>query len=165
MRFKEIIGYWLLKLCVLVIHWYFVILIILLTAISFHVWNNMLLVIHCVSGTGLSSGVNFAIPIDTVVQTVPYLIVYGTPYSDRFWSYFVLLLTNAFAGESQVCAMSIAFWPSSDNYLFWPCMSFVFGQQQMDIGKFCVKQSLPCWSPCHIVIKMFAMCFISINCW
>ncbi|KAH9748035.1 protease Do-like 5 [Citrus sinensis] len=35
-------------------------------------------------GTGLSSGVNFAIPIDTVVRTVPYLIVYGTPYSNRF---------------------------------------------------------------------------------
>ncbi|XP_022715520.1 protease Do-like 5, chloroplastic [Durio zibethinus] len=35
-------------------------------------------------GTGASSGVNFAIPIDTVVRTVPYLIVYGTPYSDRF---------------------------------------------------------------------------------
>ncbi|XP_043808701.1 protease Do-like 5, chloroplastic isoform X1 [Manihot esculenta] len=33
-------------------------------------------------GTGVSSGVNFAIPIDTVVRTVPYLIVYGTPYSD-----------------------------------------------------------------------------------
>lgn len=33
-------------------------------------------------GTGLSSGVNFAIPIDTVVRTVPYLIVYGTPYSN-----------------------------------------------------------------------------------
>lgn len=35
-------------------------------------------------GTGMSSGVNFAIPIDTVLRTVPYLIVYGTPYSDRF---------------------------------------------------------------------------------
>ncbi|XP_022140016.1 protease Do-like 5, chloroplastic isoform X2 [Momordica charantia] len=35
-------------------------------------------------GTGMSSGVNFAIPIDTVVRTVPYLIVYGTPYSERF---------------------------------------------------------------------------------
>ncbi|XP_010538541.1 PREDICTED: protease Do-like 5, chloroplastic isoform X2 [Tarenaya hassleriana] len=35
-------------------------------------------------GTGMSSGVNFAIPIDTVVRTVPYLIVYGTPYRDRF---------------------------------------------------------------------------------
>ncbi|KAE8671835.1 Protease Do-like 5 [Hibiscus syriacus] len=35
-------------------------------------------------GTGMSSGVNFAIPIDTVVQTVPYLIVYGTPYSNMF---------------------------------------------------------------------------------
>ncbi|BAT87313.1 hypothetical protein LR48_Vigan09g222700 [Vigna angularis] len=35
-------------------------------------------------GTGISSGVNFAIPIDTVVRTVPYLIVYGTPYSNRF---------------------------------------------------------------------------------
>ncbi|KAL5577261.1 hypothetical protein UlMin_018960 [Ulmus minor] len=35
-------------------------------------------------GTGVSSGVNFAIPIDTVMKTVPYLIVYGTPYSDRF---------------------------------------------------------------------------------
>ncbi|KAM1266735.1 hypothetical protein ACFX2J_036275 [Malus domestica] len=35
-------------------------------------------------GTGASSGVNFAIPIDTVVRTVPYLIVYGTPYRDRF---------------------------------------------------------------------------------
>ncbi|XP_057466468.1 protease Do-like 5, chloroplastic isoform X2 [Actinidia eriantha] len=33
---------------------------------------------------GASSGVNFAIPIDTVVRTVPYLIVYGTPYSDRY---------------------------------------------------------------------------------
>ncbi|XP_059438448.1 protease Do-like 5, chloroplastic [Corylus avellana] len=35
-------------------------------------------------GTGLSSGVNFAVPIDTVVRTVPYLIVYGTSYKDRF---------------------------------------------------------------------------------
>ncbi|KAJ9135845.1 hypothetical protein P3X46_032973 [Hevea brasiliensis] len=35
-------------------------------------------------GTGVSSGVNFAIPIDTVVRTVPHLIVYGTAYSDRF---------------------------------------------------------------------------------
>ncbi|CAJ1962163.1 unnamed protein product [Sphenostylis stenocarpa] len=35
-------------------------------------------------GTGVSSGVNFAIPIDTVMRTVPYLIVYGTPYSNRF---------------------------------------------------------------------------------
>ena len=37
-----------------------------------------------VAGTGMSSGVNFAIPIDTVVRTVPYLIVYGTAYRDRF---------------------------------------------------------------------------------
>ncbi|XP_030553406.1 protease Do-like 5, chloroplastic isoform X1 [Rhodamnia argentea] len=35
-------------------------------------------------GTGLSSGINFAIPVETVVRTVPYLIVYGTPYSNRF---------------------------------------------------------------------------------
>ncbi|XP_059436476.1 protease Do-like 5, chloroplastic [Corylus avellana] len=35
-------------------------------------------------GTGLSSGVNFAVPIDTVVRTVPYLILYGTSYKDRF---------------------------------------------------------------------------------
>ncbi|KAK7412564.1 hypothetical protein VNO78_04029 [Psophocarpus tetragonolobus] len=35
-------------------------------------------------GTGVSSGVNFAIPIDTVIRTVPYLIVYGTPYTNRF---------------------------------------------------------------------------------
>nr|GEZ47650.1 protease Do-like 5, chloroplastic [Tanacetum cinerariifolium] len=35
-------------------------------------------------GSGMSSGVNFAIPIDTVVQTVPYLIIYGTAYRDRF---------------------------------------------------------------------------------
>lgn len=35
-------------------------------------------------GSGMSSGVNFAIPIDTVVRTVPYLIVYGTPYSNRY---------------------------------------------------------------------------------
>ncbi|GLU22652.1 hypothetical protein SLE2022_387120 [Rubroshorea leprosula] len=35
-------------------------------------------------GTGISSGVNFAIPIDTVLRTVPTLIVYGTPYRDRF---------------------------------------------------------------------------------
>lgn len=35
-------------------------------------------------GTGVSSGVNFAIPIDTVIRSVPYLIVYGTPYTDRF---------------------------------------------------------------------------------
>ncbi|KAL4627594.1 hypothetical protein ACB092_05G176800 [Castanea dentata] len=35
-------------------------------------------------GTGVSSGVNFAIPIETVVRTVPYLIVYGTSYRDRF---------------------------------------------------------------------------------
>ncbi|KAG7547047.1 Peptidase S1 PA clan [Arabidopsis suecica] len=35
-------------------------------------------------GSGMSSGVNFAIPINTVVRTVPYLIVYGTAYRDRF---------------------------------------------------------------------------------
>lgn len=35
-------------------------------------------------GSGVSSGVNFAIPIDTVVRTVPSLIVYGTPYKDRY---------------------------------------------------------------------------------
>lgn len=35
-------------------------------------------------GTGMSSGVNFAIPIDIVVRVVPYLIVYGTPYTDRY---------------------------------------------------------------------------------
>ncbi|MED6183350.1 Protease Do-like 5, chloroplastic [Stylosanthes scabra] len=35
-------------------------------------------------GSGMSSGVNFAIPMDTVMRTVPYLIVYGTPYSNRF---------------------------------------------------------------------------------
>ncbi|PKI31823.1 hypothetical protein CRG98_047774 [Punica granatum] len=35
-------------------------------------------------GSGMSSGVNFAIPIDSVLRTVPYLIVYGTPYSNRF---------------------------------------------------------------------------------
>ncbi|KAK9714383.1 hypothetical protein RND81_06G090300 [Saponaria officinalis] len=35
-------------------------------------------------GSGMSSGVNFAIPIDTVVKTVPDLIVYGTPYSNRY---------------------------------------------------------------------------------
>ncbi|PWA91760.1 peptidase S1C, Peptidase S1, PA clan [Artemisia annua] len=35
-------------------------------------------------GSGMSSGVNFAIPIDTVLQTVPFLIVYGTAYRDRF---------------------------------------------------------------------------------
>lgn len=34
-------------------------------------------------GTGVSSGVNFAIPIDTVVQSVPYLIVYGTLSNSR----------------------------------------------------------------------------------
>ncbi|KAK3137034.1 hypothetical protein QOZ80_5BG0446780 [Eleusine coracana subsp. coracana] len=35
-------------------------------------------------GSGISSGVNFAIPIDTVVQSVPTLIVYGTSVSNRF---------------------------------------------------------------------------------
>ncbi|KAF6136439.1 hypothetical protein GIB67_028658 [Kingdonia uniflora] len=35
-------------------------------------------------GTGQSSGVNFAIPIDTVVRTIPYLIVNGTPFSNRY---------------------------------------------------------------------------------
>ncbi|MFS7931546.1 putative peptidase Do [Helianthus anomalus] len=35
-------------------------------------------------GSGMSSGVNFAIPIDTVVKTIPYLIVYGTAYRHRF---------------------------------------------------------------------------------
>lgn len=35
-------------------------------------------------GTGVSSGVNFAIPIDVVVRTVPYLIVYGTSVNNRF---------------------------------------------------------------------------------
>lgn len=35
-------------------------------------------------GSGISSGVNFAIPIDTVVRTIPALIVYGTAYRDRY---------------------------------------------------------------------------------
>ncbi|XP_073312562.1 protease Do-like 5, chloroplastic [Primulina huaijiensis] len=35
-------------------------------------------------GSGISSGVNFAIPIDTAIRIVPYLIVYGTPYTDRY---------------------------------------------------------------------------------
>ncbi|KAM0840119.1 hypothetical protein ACQ4PT_059871 [Festuca glaucescens] len=35
-------------------------------------------------GSGISSRVNFAIPIDTVVQSVPTLIVYGTTVSNRF---------------------------------------------------------------------------------
>ncbi|XP_031129670.1 protease Do-like 5, chloroplastic [Ipomoea triloba] len=35
-------------------------------------------------GSGMSSGVNFAIPVDTVVRTIPYLIVYGTAYKDRY---------------------------------------------------------------------------------
>ncbi|KAK6781979.1 hypothetical protein RDI58_019775 [Solanum bulbocastanum] len=35
-------------------------------------------------GSGMSSGVNFAIPIDMVVRTIPYLIVYGTSYKDRY---------------------------------------------------------------------------------
>lgn len=35
-------------------------------------------------GSGLSSGVNFAIPVDTVVRTIPYLIVNGTPFSNRY---------------------------------------------------------------------------------
>ncbi|KAK1303922.1 hypothetical protein QJS10_CPB11g01827 [Acorus calamus] len=35
-------------------------------------------------GTGVSSGVNFAIPIDTVVRMVPYLIVNGTDVNNRF---------------------------------------------------------------------------------
>ncbi|KAJ6824837.1 protease Do-like 5, chloroplastic isoform X1 [Iris pallida] len=35
-------------------------------------------------GTGISSGVNFAIPIDVVLRTVPNLIVYGTSVSNRF---------------------------------------------------------------------------------
>uniref|UniRef100_A0A803MIS9 Protease Do-like 5, chloroplastic n=2 Tax=Chenopodium quinoa TaxID=63459 RepID=A0A803MIS9_CHEQI len=35
-------------------------------------------------GSGMSSGVNFAIPIDTVLRTVPALIVYGTPYCNRY---------------------------------------------------------------------------------
>nr|XP_017228092.1 PREDICTED: protease Do-like 5, chloroplastic isoform X2 [Daucus carota subsp. sativus] len=35
-------------------------------------------------GSGMSSGVNFAIPIDTVVRTIPALIVYGTAYRDRY---------------------------------------------------------------------------------
>lgn len=36
------------------------------------------------AGSGMSSGVNFAIPVDTVLRTVPSLIVYGTPYSNRY---------------------------------------------------------------------------------
>ncbi|XP_020273262.1 protease Do-like 5, chloroplastic isoform X1 [Asparagus officinalis] len=35
-------------------------------------------------GTGISSGVNFAIPIDVVFRTVPFLIVYGTSTNNRF---------------------------------------------------------------------------------
>ncbi|KAF7056672.1 hypothetical protein CFC21_064055 [Triticum aestivum] len=36
-------------------------------------------------GSGISSGVNFAIPIDTVVRSVLNLIVYGTDVSNRFY--------------------------------------------------------------------------------
>eukprot|EP01018_Ginkgo_biloba_P028955 Gb_16001 [translate_table: standard] len=35
-------------------------------------------------GSGMSSGVNFAIPIDMVKQNVPYLIIYGTVVSNRY---------------------------------------------------------------------------------
>ncbi|KAL0011708.1 hypothetical protein SO802_006816 [Lithocarpus litseifolius] len=35
-------------------------------------------------GPGVSSGVNSAILIDTVVRTMPYLVVYGTSYKDMF---------------------------------------------------------------------------------
>ncbi|KAK8954070.1 hypothetical protein KSP39_PZI002906 [Platanthera zijinensis] len=35
-------------------------------------------------GSGISSGVNFAIPIDVVVSIAPSLIVYGTAVKDRF---------------------------------------------------------------------------------
>ncbi|KAG6405012.1 hypothetical protein SASPL_132591 [Salvia splendens] len=35
-------------------------------------------------GSGMSSGVNFAIPIDTALRVVPTLIVYGTPYANRY---------------------------------------------------------------------------------
>ncbi|KAL8460952.1 hypothetical protein ACS0TY_032451 [Phlomoides rotata] len=35
-------------------------------------------------GSGISSGVNFAIPIDTAIRVIPYLIMYGTPYTDRY---------------------------------------------------------------------------------
>lgn len=33
---------------------------------------------ECVTGSGTSSGVNFAVPIDTVTKVVPQIIVYGT---------------------------------------------------------------------------------------
>ena len=36
------------------------------------------------AGSGISSEVNFAIFIDTVVQSVPNLIVYGTSMGNRF---------------------------------------------------------------------------------
>ncbi|KAL1555831.1 Protease Do-like 5, chloroplastic [Salvia divinorum] len=35
-------------------------------------------------GSGMSSGVNFAIPIDTALRVVPTLIVYGIPYANRY---------------------------------------------------------------------------------
>ncbi len=35
------------------------------------------------SGTGRGSGVNFALPADTLVQTVPKLIVYGNSMGKR----------------------------------------------------------------------------------
>ncbi|OVA07424.1 Peptidase S1C [Macleaya cordata] len=52
-------------------------------------------------GTGQSSGVNFAIPIDTVVRTVPYLIVYGTPYSNSIKQRCMDLLSEVFHSSNN----------------------------------------------------------------
>eukprot|EP00252_Welwitschia_mirabilis_P013235 TRINITY_DN29176_c0_g1_i1.p1 TRINITY_DN29176_c0_g1~~TRINITY_DN29176_c0_g1_i1.p1 ORF type:complete len:329 (-),score=61.99 TRINITY_DN29176_c0_g1_i1:151-1137(-) len=35
-------------------------------------------------GTKASSGVNFAVPVDNVIQNVPYLIIYGTAVKNRY---------------------------------------------------------------------------------
>lgn len=78
-------------------------LLVCLTAL-FHVILSIWQILHWISsqsyylpyqmlwiaGTGISSGVNFAIPIDAAVRTVPYLIVYGTSVSNRFWLLCVL---------------------------------------------------------------------------
>uniref|UniRef100_A0A803QEL1 Reverse transcriptase domain-containing protein n=1 Tax=Cannabis sativa TaxID=3483 RepID=A0A803QEL1_CANSA len=60
-------------------------------------------------GTGVSSGVNFAIPVDTVVRTVPYLIVYGTPYSNRAICYYFskTILNFCYGEEAKVLGFSI----------------------------------------------------------
>lgn len=80
--------------------------------------------LSCVSGTGISSGVNFAIPIDTVVQSVPNLIVYGTSVSNRFWFFCSTL-------SASKCKVSLCHVDCSEIYILLLLLGSVHSKEHL----------------------------------